>query len=90
MVSRQVHVSPRGLNAIEVSRSSRYVGYGVALLCAAAGGVLLTGLWQSGASRTLDSAFGAVLVLLGINRYFVTRLKSRRRRPRSWERDADS
>jgi hypothetical protein len=58
------------------------IGYALSLVCFLAGMALIMGLVHFDAPRPLVASFGAILVLLGINRYFVTRLKTRPRRRR--------
>jgi hypothetical protein len=64
--------------------TERIFGYAVAVACMAVGGALLTGLYRPAAPGRLGVAFGAILLLLGINRYLVTRWKSRAPRRRSY------
>jgi hypothetical protein len=70
--------------------AGRILALAVAVTCIAAGGALLAGLYAPAAPAPLRIGFGSVLVLLGINRYVMSRLKVRPSRRRQLHDDTDS
>ncbi len=93
MVSREVHVQPPGLNTRMPSSFERVLGYAVSVACVGAGVGLWTGLLRPVPPGKATTVAGLVLVLLGLNRFLLTRWKSqraRRRALRSSEVDDDA
>lgn len=62
--------------------ADRLLGFTVAGVCIVAGLALLSGLVSMPAPSAMRRSFGAILVLVGINRYVATRLKTQRPRSR--------
>jgi len=68
----------------------RILALAVAVVCIATGGALLAGLYAAAAPAPLRIGFGSVLVLLGINRYVMSRVAVRPSRRRQLHDDPDS
>jgi predicted tellurium resistance membrane protein TerC len=77
------------MSAIMPPANERTLSYAVALACVLAGVALVTRLILPAVPAPLSAGFGAILVLLGINRYLVTRWKQRMARRRHWSDDAN-
>jgi hypothetical protein len=89
MVSGQVHIQPERLSGVPRPASPPLMGYAVAFACGGAGLALLTGLLRFPAGRAPSAVAGMLLVLLGLNRFLLTRWKSKPRRRRSFDLDRD-
>lgn len=89
MVPGQVHVQPERLNASMRPGLHPVLGYTVAAVCCGMGVALLAGVFPLATARPASVMVGVILILLGLNRFLLTRYKSKPRRRRWLDRGRD-